>query len=217
MHHMSSSKRRPKPALAAVLLALLAGLVLAACGSSSTSSSSSTSTSAGAASKTTAATGKTPPGGASRFAALRECLKKNGVTLPKFTPGQRPNGTTHGALLPKGVSKSQYEAAVKKCGGRGGFFKGGTGRFNSPEVKKALAKFSSCMRENGVAIPKANTSGKGPIFSSKNLDTSSAKFKTAETKCAKDLGGAFHARPGAAAGGAPGGPGAAAGAPPAAG
>jgi hypothetical protein len=210
MHHMSSSKRRPQPALAAVLLAVLASLLLAACGSSSTSSSSSTSTSAKASSTTTATTGKAPVGGANRFAALRECLKKNGITLPKFTPGQRPSGTTHGAFLPKGVSKSQYEAAIKKCGGRGGFVKGGAGRFSSPAVKEALAKFSSCMRENGVAIPKANTSGKGPIFSSKNLNTSSAKFKTAETKCSKDLGGAFHARPGGAAGG-PGG------APPAAG
>jgi len=213
MHHMFSSKRRPHPAVVAVLLAVLASLLLAACGGSSTSSTSSTGTSASTAPKTTTPTGKAPAGGANRFAALRECLKKNGITLPKFTPGKRPSATTHGAFLPKGVSKSQYEAAVKKCGGRGAFA-GGAGRFSSPEVKQALAKFSSCMRENGVAIPKANTSGKGPIFSSKNLNTSSAKFKTAETKCAKDLGGAFHARPGAAGGGAPGGPG---GAPPAAG
>ncbi|HEY4916545.1 MAG TPA: hypothetical protein VIH92_06530 [Solirubrobacteraceae bacterium] len=209
---MFTSKRRPQPALAAVLLVVLASLLLAACGGSSTSSTSSTGTSASAAPSTTP-TGKAPAGGANRFAALRECLKKNGITLPKFTPGKRPSATTHGAFLPKGVSKSQYEAAVKKCGGRG-TFAGGAGRFSSPQVKQALAKFSSCMRENGVAIPKANTSGKGPIFSSKNLNTSSAKFKTAETKCAKDLGGAFHARPGAAGGGAPGGPG---GAPPAAG
>jgi hypothetical protein len=214
MHHMPSSKRRPQPAVVAVLLAVLASLLLAACGSSSTSSSSSTTTSTNASSATTAPTGKAPAGGANRFAAVRECLKKNGITLPKFTPGQRPSGATHGPVLPKGVSKSQYEAAVKKCGGRGGVFGGGAGRFSSPEVKKALAKFSSCMSENGVTIPKANTSGRGPIFSSKNLDTSSAKFKTAETKCSKDLGGAFRARPGAAGGGAPGGPG---GAPPAAG
>ena len=212
MHHMFTSKRRPQPALAAVLLVVLAGLLLAACGGSSTSSTSSTGTSASAAPKSTTPTGKAPAGGANRIAALRECLKKNGITLPKFTPGKRPSATTRGAFLPKGVSKSQYEAAVKKCGGRG-TFAGGAGRFSSPQVKQALAKVSSCMRENGVAIPKANTSGKGPIFSSKNLNTSSAKFKTAETKCAKDLGGAFHARPGAA-GGAPGGPG---GAPPAAG
>ncbi len=215
MHHMFRSKRRPQPAIAAVLLAVLASLLLAACGgSSSTSTTSSTSTSASAATKTSTPGAKAPAGGANRFAALRECLKKNGITLPKFTPGQRPSGTNHGSFLPKGVSKSQYEAAIKKCGGRGAFFKGGAGRFNSPAVKAALAKFSSCMRENGVAIPKANTSGKGPIFSSKNLNTSSAKFKTAETKCAKDLGGAFRARPGGGTGAAPGAPG---GAPPAAG
>ncbi|MGH2865371.1 MAG: hypothetical protein ACRDJX_09005, partial [Solirubrobacteraceae bacterium] len=53
--------------------------------------------------------------------------------------------------------------------------------------------------------PKANTSRKGPIFNSKALNTSSATFKAAETKCAKDLGGAFHARPGGAGAGTPGG------------
>jgi hypothetical protein len=193
--------------VAAVLLVVLAGLALAACGGSSTSSTSSTttSTSASAATGTTGTTGKSP-GGASRFTALRECLQKNGITLPKFTPGQRPSGATHGFTPPKGVSKSQYEAALKKCGGGGRGFFGGASRFSSPAVKQALAKFSTCMSENGVKIPKANTSGKGPIFNTKGLNTSSATFKAAESKCSKDLAGAFHGAPGAR-GGAPGGPG----------
>jgi hypothetical protein len=207
MHHMTSSRRRCNPIVAGVLLAVLASLTVAACGGSSKPTSTSTS-----ASSTTTA-GTTGKGaGANRFAALRECLQKSGITLPKFTPGQRPSGTTHGPILPKGVSKSQYEAAVKKCGGRGAFA-GGTNRFSSAAIKTALTRFSACMRENGVAIPKANTSGKGPIFNSKDLNTSSAKFKTAESKCAKDLGGAFHAGPGAR-GGAPSGAGGAPGAAP---
>jgi hypothetical protein len=209
MHHMTRSRRRCNPIVAAVLLVVLASLTLAACGGSSTGTNTNKSTSAS--STTTAGT----PGkgaGAGHFAALRECLQKSGITLPKFTPGKRPSGTIRGPILPKGVSKSQYEAAVKKCGGQR-VFAGGANRFNSAAIKKALTKFSACMRENGVAIPKANTSGKGPIFNSKDLNTSSAKFKTAESKCAKDLGGAFHGAPGAR-GAAPGGPGGApAGAP----
>jgi hypothetical protein len=202
---MTSSRRRCNPTVAIALLAVLASLTLAACGGSSSSSSTTTSSSAGASTTTTTGTaGKGPGGISNRFAALRACLQKNGITLPKFTPGKRPSGAIHGPILPKGVSKSQYEAAVKKCGGRG-TFAGGANRFSSAAIKQALVKFSACMRENGVAIPKANTSGKGPIFNSKDLNTSGAKFKTAESKCAKDLGGAFHARPGAA-GGAPGGP-----------
>jgi hypothetical protein len=64
------------------------------------------------------------------------------------------------------------------------------------------------MRENGVEIPKPNTSGTGPIFNSKNLNTSSAKFKAADAKCQVDLEGAFRGAPGAhrAPGSAPGAP-----------
>lgn len=214
MHHMTSSRRKLKPAVVGALLVVLAGFALAACGGSSTSSAASTSTSTSASSTpATGTTGKAPAGGASRFTALRECLEKNGITLPKFTPGQRPSGGTHGPTLPQGVSKSQYEAALKKCGGGRGFLggSGGASRFNSPAVKQALAKFSTCMSENGVKIPTANTSGKGPIFNTKGLNTSSATFKAAESKCSKDLAGAFHGAPGAGgrAPGGPGGPGAA--------
>ena len=159
-----SSRRRSAPPAAAVILVVLASLALAACGGSSTSSSStSTATSASA---RTATTGRAPGALGGRFTALRECLQKNGVTLPKFTPGQRRSPGTHRSFLPKGVSRSQYEAAVKKCGGAG-IFTNGRNRFSDPAIKQALAKFATCMRENGVNIPKANTSGKGPIFNSK--------------------------------------------------
>jgi hypothetical protein len=210
-----SSRRRHTPMTITILLVVLASLALAACGGSSTSSSStSTATSARA---TTSTAGRAPGatlGG--RFTALRECLQKHGITLPKFTPGQRSAPRTRRSFLPKGVNKSQYEAAVKQCGGPG-FFAGGRNRFSSPAIKQALAKFSTCMREHGVNIPKANTSGKGPVFNSKDLNTSSAKFKAAETKCRVDLAGAFRGAPGAH--GAPGAavtPGAS-GAPPTAG
>jgi hypothetical protein len=148
---------------------------------------------------------------------VRECLQKDGITLPKRTPGQRPGGaggllggSGSGPTLPKGVTRAQYEAAIKKCGGFGGgrFGTGagaGTSRFNSPAVKQALSKFASCMRENGVNLPTPNTSGKGPVFDTKGLEPTSAKFKAAQTKCASDLVSAFRARPGA--GGSPAGTG----------
>jgi hypothetical protein len=110
--------------------------------------------------------------------------------------------------LPKGVTRAQYEAAIKKCGGfSGGRFGagGGASRFNSPAVKQALSKFASCMRENGVNLPTPNTSGKGPVFNTKGLEPTSTKFKAAQTKCASDLISTFRARPGA--GGAPAGTG----------
>ncbi|HSZ04653.1 MAG TPA: hypothetical protein VK778_05555 [Solirubrobacteraceae bacterium] len=211
----STSRRRRIPVVATALLAVLAGVVLAACGGSSSSTSSTASTSTSA---STSTAGKAAGAPGSRFAALRECLQKNGITLPARKPGKRPSGGAGGFLggggggftLPKGVTRAQYEAAIKKCGGvaGGGRFAGGAGGasiFSSPAAKAALAKFAACMREDGVNVPAPNTSGKGPVFDTKGLDTSSAAFKTAESKCSSDLRGAFRARPGAA-GGPPGGP-----------
>ena len=211
MPHLNSNRR--KPAAVAILVILLACLGLSACGGSSKSSSTSASV---AAATTPGATGAKGPD-AGRFAAVRECLQKNGVTLPAFKPGQHgqpqargPFGGATGRQLPKGVNKAKYEAAVKKCGGGNFASRGGT-RFKSPAFKTALAKFATCMRENGVNVPAPNTSGSGPVFDTKGIDTSSAQFKAAEVKCQSDLSGAF--RRGPSAGGA-GGNGAAPGAAP---
>jgi hypothetical protein len=101
------------------------------------------------------------------------------------------------------VTRAQYEAALKKCGGG---FAGGGSRFSSPVFKQALEKFSACMRTNGVNLPTPNTSGKGPVFNTAHLNTSSTQFKAAEAKCSAHLRGAFPGRAGAgaAAGGAGG-------------
>jgi hypothetical protein len=222
MSHLNSNRRKPAAsAAAAVLVLLLACLGLAACGSSSGSSSSTTSASASptASTTTTGATGAAGAKGPSsgRFAAMRECLQKNGVTLPAFKPGQHgqpqargPFGAGSAARLPKGVTRAQYEAALKKCGA-GNFAGGARGgaRFKSPAFQAALAKFATCLRENGVNVPAPNTSGNGPVFNTKGIDTSSAKFKAAEAKCQSDLRTAF--RRGAGAGGSGGGSGAAPG------
>jgi hypothetical protein len=201
-HTTISSKRRRTPTTAAVLLVVLVSLALAACGGSSHSSSTTASTNASATTPSST-TGKTPGATGGRFSALRECLQKSGITLPKFTPGKRPSPGTHRSFLPQGVSKAQYEAAIKKCGGPS-VFGSGRDRFNSPAFKQALAKFAACMKENGVNVPKANTSGTGPVFNTKGLDTSSPKFRAVETKCRPDLSGALRGAPGAH--GAPGSP-----------
>jgi hypothetical protein len=194
MPHINSKTRRI--AMAALML-VLASLALAACGSSSKSSSSS-STSAGASTFTAPAI---KAGLAGRFAQLRECLKKNGAALPAFKPGS-------GLQLPKGVTRAQYEAALKKCGG----LRGGRGLplgvgagLNNPRVKQGFVNFAACMREHGVKVGQPNTSGKGPIFSTSGIDTTSAQFKTAEATCAAKL---RKLAPGlAGGGGAPGAPG----------
>ena len=203
-----NAARRTRPAATAVLAIVLASFGLAACGGTSTSSSTNASAAAtGATGTGSGATGAS----ASRFRAVRECLQKEGIALPQRTPGtQRPPGggfpgAGGGPQLPKGVTRAQYEAALKKCGGSA--FRRGAGgaRLKSPAFKQALAKFATCMHENGVNVPEANTSGSGPVFNTKGLNTSSAQFKAAQTKCSKDLQGGF--RRGPEGGGAPGGPG----------
>ena len=221
MSHTDSIRRKPAAAAATVLVLLLACLGLAACGGSSSSSSGTTAT-------TSASTGTGAKGAnAGRFAAVRECLQKNGVTLPAFKPGQHGQpqargpfgggagaaGSAGGPQLPKGVTRAQYEAALKKCGaGKFSGRSGGGARFKSPAFQAALAKFATCMRENGVNVPAPNTSGNGPVFDTKGIDTTSAKFKAAEAKCQSDLSGAFRRGPGA--GGSPNASGAPPGAAP---
>jgi hypothetical protein len=190
------TSRHTRPVLA--LLVLGACLMLAACGSSSGSGGSTNS-----ANSKSATTSSNPPGaGSARSTALRECLQKQGITLPSApaggnpqssgsapptgTAGQPPSG---GFKLPKGESAAQLQAALKKCGGSN-FPAGGAARFRGAGSSKALAKFSACMRENGVNLPAPNTSGKGPVFDTKGINTSSAAFKSAESKCRSDLGAA---------------------------
>ncbi len=233
MSHIDDKRRRPagirRPTctvtIGIVLVLLLVSLGLAACGGSSNTTATSANASATAPRGATG-NGATGPSGA-RFKAVRECLQKNGVKLPQRPPGQhggRPGGPsgprgffggaggTNGPQLPNGVTRAQLQAAIKKCGGGvGGQLLHRGARLKSPAYQAALTKFATCMRENGVNVPAPNTSGSGPIFSTKGLNTASAQFRSAELKCRRDLTGALRRGPGAGATGAagaapPGGP-----------
>jgi hypothetical protein len=125
--------------------------------------------------------------------AVRTCLQRNGVKLPT-----RPGGGFFlgGAGLPKGTSRAQLQASMRKClGGRNFLANGGPGAFRrrtaSPRFRQALSAFAACLRQNGIAVPAPNTSGAGPVFSTKGIDTSSPKFRAATAKCRSALIGAF--------------------------
>jgi hypothetical protein len=83
---------------------------------------------------------------------------------------------------------------------------GGFRRVNSPVFRAALTKYAACLRQHGIALPAPNTSGNGPVFSTKGIDTSSPKFKAATIKCRASLISAFrrpHGAGGAAGTGSP--------------
>jgi hypothetical protein len=175
--------------------------------SSGTSSSPGTSPS-GTSSSGTSATGAPPAGvpNPAHFTATRECLAKKGITLPKRTPSS--SGSFSGARpqLPKGMTRTQFSEALKSCGGGSGFggrgFRKGPRAFDSPRFHQALVRFSACLRQNGVNVGEPNTSGKGPIFNTKGINTGSPQFRAAATKCRTALFGALRpkASPGAAGG-----------------
>lgn len=212
-----------RPLAATLAVSAIAALGLAACGSSGSSSTGSK-TSAAATAATNGSTsgsstgsgnsvfrkGATGPSGARpRVNAIRECLQRNGVKLPN-QPGAARGLFLGGAQLPKGVSRTQLQAAMRKC--LGGFLAGraGQGRFlrsGSPRFQAALSAFAACLRKNGVAVPTPNTSGNGPVFSTKGINTASPQFKAATAKCRPALTAAL--RPRGLRGTAPGAPGSA--------
>lgn len=198
----TAAPRRRGPLAALGLVALLC-VWLAACGGSGSSGSGSSN-----AAKVTPAGGGA---GSARFSALSACLKKQGITLPTPSGSKAPSTTGTGAQsgpptggglsTPSGVSASKYKEALKKCGGSS--LAAGRPSFSSATSKAALSKYVACMRENGVDLPKANTSGSGPVFNSKGLNTGSATFKAAQSKCQTDLKGALGGAGGAGGTGGP--------------
>jgi hypothetical protein len=203
MPHLKTMRRRPAATLLTLLAAGALGGGLAACGSSSSGNTTTTTANAAATgaagtattgasgTATTGASGTTTTPGArgSRFAAMRECLQKDGITLPPRRPGTGAGGFFGGGeggpQLPAGVTRTQFREALKKCDG--GAFRGGHFFRDNARSRQVFAKFAACMRQNGVALPPPNTSGNGPIFDTKGIDTTSPQFKAAETKCRSDL------------------------------
>ena len=206
--HLRTHRRRT----AALLLVLaLVAVLLAACGSSSSTTAGSNASASATAPGGSGATGATRARGG-RFKAVRECLTKQGITLPTPPSGaRRPGGggflgggISGGQKLPAGVTRQQFEAALKKCGAGARFGKRRSLAKN-PAFKKSLAAFSTCMGEHGIKLPAPNTSGNGPVFNTSGINTKSTAFRTAEEACRSKIH-FFAPRAGGEAGARPGGP-----------
>jgi hypothetical protein len=152
-----------------------------------TSSTGATTTPGGSTTGTTPASSRT-----ARIAAVHTCLTKKGITLG--------SGGLAGAHLPKGMTRQQLLEAFESCGrglvgnrsGKSRFKQG----FDSARYRAVLTRFAACLRQNGIKIGEPNTSGKGPTFDTKGINTGSPQFKAAVASCRSALRGAY-AHPGA--------------------
>lgn len=165
-------------------------------GGSATAEASTTTTGTTSTGKSTSATGTgtgtTPsPANAPRITEIRSCLAKKGITIPQSHP-------LADAKLPSGMSRSKFYEELRGCAGglvgphnpnsfKGAGRKGFHNPFNSPRFHTVLARFAACLRQQGVNVGEPNTSGKGPIFNTKGLNTGSPKFKAATAKCRSTL------------------------------
>src|SRR5438105_12349741 len=161
----------------------LAVLLLAGCGGSSRRTISIPSTTPNS------STAQSPGALSGRVAALRACLQRNGIEPPKAQSGSQ---------LPPGVSRERYEAVLRRCGASSSGSSSAAAL--TPALKQALASFAQCMRAHGVNHPEPNTSGNGPIFETRGLDTTSPAYKAARAACISNLTGAVVGTPPAAAG-----------------
>lgn len=111
-------------------------------------------------------------------------------------------GTSDAAKTTAGAAITQASSGGGSAGGLKGAAAVGrshsASRTNGAALKGALVKFASCLRENGVKLPAPNTAGKGPVFDTKGVNTKSAQFRAAETKCSGVLRAAFKAGTGRA-------------------
>ena len=190
--------RTPHPARLTLSTAgiAVAVLALAACGGSNAADSSSAAS--------VATSGAAAPSGASAsngrpdFTAYRDCMAKNGVTLPDFQQGgQRPSGAPQGFPsgapsgapgaggpggggpggfpLPAGVDQATFDKAQQACASLQPQF--GNGRGPAQIDATALAAFTSCLGDHGVTVP-------GGQDFMRQLDRTDPKVSAALKTCA---------------------------------
>lgn len=177
--------------LAAASLLVVAPLSLAACGGSSSASTSTA--------KAGNSSGNGNQASAADMQAYRECLAKNGVSMP--TPpangeSRPPSGESDGTP-PSMPDQSTMQAAQKACadlapagGTNPGAAPGGGGQ--------EMQAFAQCLTKNGVTLPDPSQSGAPPANPGSNeagatqpsdrgplgLDTSDPTVKAAVAACA---------------------------------
>jgi hypothetical protein len=183
--------RRRASALTALPLIVLTAALLSSCGGSSGGARGSVKTTLGL-----------PAHLAASVSAFRACLQKHGVTLSRPESGENGiearihggRGASGRSQLPHGVTRAELESARKKCGEGGGLSNLGgdkpsarSGSSPTTARQQSVARFTECMRANGVRLPASGASAAGQLLSARGINTNSKAFKAAEEKCIREL------------------------------
>ncbi len=123
----------------------------------------------------------TVPGRRVKGSTLRRCLEQNGI---------KPHASGS-----KGSTHDELQEALKHCDPqltrRGGSPRAASGvrrkLLARPGYRQALARFTSCMRKNGVPnFPEANTTGNGPLYPSGTIKPT-PQVRAAQRACIGQL------------------------------
>ena len=165
---------------ALALMSAFIVLVATGCGSSSSPSS---------------ATASTTSQDAARV-KFTQCMRDNGVDLPD-NPGQgggaRPN-----------IDRTKLQAAAKACQKYQQAAVGDISDAQRQEFQDAFARFSACMRQNGVDLPAPGSGGGPPAGGGGQLDQSDPKVQAATKACQDKLPQRGQGGPGGPPGGGDG-------------
>jgi hypothetical protein len=107
---------------------------------------------------------------------LQECLRKQGLEAPG-------RGGGNGPLQASAAERRKLQDAIQgpcKEHAQGAF--GEISEEQRQEFQDAFAKFSACMRKNGIDLPDI-TPGEGPPAGGGGVNRNSAKFRKASEEC----------------------------------
>lgn len=175
------------PSVGSLLVVAACTLAIAACGGSDS-----------AASEGSGASGSASSSSNDRDTArvrLQECLRDQGVDVPDGGPdgsggagGQQPD-----------IDRDELQKAMEACDEFRDDAFGDITEEDRQEMQDAFAKFSQCMRDEGVDVPDIGAGGGGPPGGGQQLDRDDPDVQAALEKCQDEL-------PQGGPGGGPGAP-----------
>jgi hypothetical protein len=123
----------------------------------------------------------------STISRLDECLKKQGVSSFEAATHKEAAVGVGGVLgqggmrVPAGITRSQFEEALSKCGMTGVQVQGAP--IVNPTFRRRILRLAACLRRDGFTIPAPNMSGKRPVFDTKHVDITSPGWHATIRKC----------------------------------